>query len=155
MSLAIMQTDPRMSCLYAHVRRNCVDCLARSASPFWRTTSNTSKSPDNKKIIGASYSHADILKFDTLYAFGLTVQLMLISLDPFLAQVRAHVLRRLRPTVASLVFLRLVLALRDLLHRARHIHRFLTRRIMIGTMMKMRGAISCSRMMKTSSDYPV
>ncbi|KAF2445615.1 RabGAP/TBC [Karstenula rhodostoma CBS 690.94] len=37
-----------------------------SASPFWRTTSNTSKSPDSKKIIGASYSHADILKLDAL-----------------------------------------------------------------------------------------
>ncbi|KAF2202221.1 RabGAP/TBC [Delitschia confertaspora ATCC 74209] len=37
-----------------------------SASPFWRTTSNTAKPYESKKIIGASYSHADILKFDSL-----------------------------------------------------------------------------------------
>ncbi|PVI01743.1 RabGAP/TBC [Periconia macrospinosa] len=37
-----------------------------SASPFWRSTPNTSKPYENKKIIGASYSHADILKFESL-----------------------------------------------------------------------------------------
>ncbi|KAF2135011.1 GTPase activating protein-like protein GYP1 [Dothidotthia symphoricarpi CBS 119687] len=37
-----------------------------SASPFWKTTSNTSSSSQNKKIIGASYSHADILNFSSL-----------------------------------------------------------------------------------------
>ncbi|KAF2728132.1 TBC1 domain family member 22A [Polyplosphaeria fusca] len=37
-----------------------------SASPFWRTSSNTSKPPENKKIVGASYSHADLLNFDSL-----------------------------------------------------------------------------------------
>ncbi|KAF2676530.1 RabGAP/TBC [Lentithecium fluviatile CBS 122367] len=41
-----------------------------SASPFWRTTSNTAKPYENKKIIGASYSHADILKFDSLNISG-------------------------------------------------------------------------------------
>ncbi|KAF2228036.1 rab-GTPase-TBC domain-containing protein, partial [Elsinoe ampelina] len=40
-----------------------------SVSPFWRTTSNSSKkgtSSGTQKVIGASYSHADILKFDQL-----------------------------------------------------------------------------------------
>jgi len=41
--------------------------LGSSSSPFWRTNSNTSKSQEPKKVIGASYSHADILKLDSLY----------------------------------------------------------------------------------------
>ncbi|PSN61552.1 RabGAP/TBC [Corynespora cassiicola Philippines] len=41
-----------------------------SASPFWRSASTTSKPYENKKIIGASYSHADILKFESLSASG-------------------------------------------------------------------------------------
>ena len=41
--------------------------MCRSASPFWRSASTTSKPYENKKIIGASYSHADILKFESLY----------------------------------------------------------------------------------------
>ncbi|KAF2711288.1 GTPase activating protein-like protein GYP1 [Pleomassaria siparia CBS 279.74] len=41
-----------------------------SASPFWRTNSNASKSPESKKVIGASYSHADILKLDSLTVSG-------------------------------------------------------------------------------------
>lgn len=44
---------------------------SRSASPFWRTKSSNSQSDsgsyDSKKVIGASYSHTDILKFDSLY----------------------------------------------------------------------------------------
>jgi hypothetical protein len=42
---------------------------ARSGSPFWQTTSSTSKPYENKKVIGASYSHADILKFDNLCVY--------------------------------------------------------------------------------------
>ncbi|KAA8624466.1 RabGAP TBC [Pyrenophora tritici-repentis] len=41
-----------------------------SASPFWRTASNSATSPPNKKVIGASYSHADILNFSSLYVNG-------------------------------------------------------------------------------------
>ncbi|KAF2272199.1 RabGAP/TBC [Westerdykella ornata] len=41
-----------------------------SASPFWRAASNTTQPYESKKIIGASYSHADILKFDSLSASG-------------------------------------------------------------------------------------
>ncbi|KAF2791663.1 RabGAP/TBC [Melanomma pulvis-pyrius CBS 109.77] len=41
-----------------------------SAAPFWRTNSTTPKSPENKKVIGASYSHADILKLDSLTVSG-------------------------------------------------------------------------------------
>ncbi|KAF2083745.1 RabGAP/TBC [Saccharata proteae CBS 121410] len=37
-----------------------------SASPFWRTTSGTNKSTETKKVIGASYSHADILNLNSL-----------------------------------------------------------------------------------------
>ncbi|PSK46223.1 hypothetical protein B9Z65_5191 [Elsinoe australis] len=40
-----------------------------SVSPFWRTNSNSNKkgsSSGSQKVIGASYSHADILKFDQL-----------------------------------------------------------------------------------------
>ncbi|KAL6174014.1 GTPase-activating protein [Exserohilum turcicum] len=37
-----------------------------SASPFWRTASNSATSPPGKKVIGASYSHADILNFSSL-----------------------------------------------------------------------------------------
>ena len=45
----------------------------RTASPFWRNRtangrSNLLKSSDTNLVIGASYSHADILKFDSLYA---------------------------------------------------------------------------------------
>ncbi|KAK8206276.1 rab-GTPase-TBC domain-containing protein [Phyllosticta capitalensis] len=37
-----------------------------SASPFWRTNSGASKGHESKKVVGASYSHTDILRFDTL-----------------------------------------------------------------------------------------
>ncbi|KAF2760043.1 RabGAP/TBC [Pseudovirgaria hyperparasitica] len=38
-----------------------------SASPFWKSSNaSASKEYESKKIIGASYSHADILKFDSL-----------------------------------------------------------------------------------------
>ncbi|KAH9874075.1 hypothetical protein IAQ61_004703 [Plenodomus lingam] len=40
-----------------------------SASPFWRTSSNPS-SPPSKRVIGASYSHADILNFSSLSVSG-------------------------------------------------------------------------------------
>ncbi|KAK0660252.1 GTPase-activating protein gyp1 [Lasiodiplodia hormozganensis] len=39
---------------------------AGSASPFWRTSSGAAKSYDSKKVVGASYSHTDILRFDSL-----------------------------------------------------------------------------------------
>jgi hypothetical protein len=45
-----------------------------NASPFWRTSSANSQreqkqqATPERKVIGASYSHADILKFDNLYA---------------------------------------------------------------------------------------
>ncbi|KAL5115464.1 GTPase-activating protein [Pleosporales sp. CAS-2024a] len=44
-----------------------------SASPFWRTpssTSNTSSASPSKKVIGAAYSHADILTFSSLSVSG-------------------------------------------------------------------------------------
>ncbi|KAH7118737.1 rab-GTPase-TBC domain-containing protein [Dendryphion nanum] len=41
-----------------------------SASPFWRTTSNSSKTHENKKVIGAAYSHADLLNFNSLSVSG-------------------------------------------------------------------------------------
>ncbi|KAJ4375806.1 GTPase-activating protein [Neocucurbitaria cava] len=44
--------------------------VGSSASPFWRTTSNSSTSPQPKKVIGASYSHADILSFSSLNVSG-------------------------------------------------------------------------------------
>ncbi|KAJ9667814.1 GTPase-activating protein [Coniosporium apollinis] len=38
-----------------------------SASPFWRSNSSAaSRSHDTKKVVGASYSHADILRLDSL-----------------------------------------------------------------------------------------
>ncbi|KAH7356308.1 rab-GTPase-TBC domain-containing protein [Pyrenochaeta sp. MPI-SDFR-AT-0127] len=44
--------------------------VGSSASPFWRTPANSSTSPQNKKVIGASYSHADILNFNSLNVSG-------------------------------------------------------------------------------------
>ncbi|KAF2821667.1 RabGAP/TBC [Ophiobolus disseminans] len=41
-----------------------------SASPFWRTTSNSSNTSQSKKVIGAAYSHADILNFSSLSVSG-------------------------------------------------------------------------------------
>ncbi|KAF1963688.1 RabGAP/TBC [Byssothecium circinans] len=41
-----------------------------SASPFWKSPSTASTS--SKKVIGASYSHTDILKFDSLNISGST-----------------------------------------------------------------------------------
>ncbi|KAF2671088.1 RabGAP/TBC [Microthyrium microscopicum] len=38
---------------------------SETTSPFWRTNS-TGASPEPKKVVGASYSHTDILKFDAL-----------------------------------------------------------------------------------------
>ncbi|KAF2147566.1 uncharacterized protein K452DRAFT_314688 [Aplosporella prunicola CBS 121167] len=38
----------------------------RSASPFWRSGSGAAKGYDSKKVVGASYSHTDVLKFDAL-----------------------------------------------------------------------------------------
>jgi hypothetical protein len=40
----------------------------RPSSPFWRTRSATPQLNAGKstKVIGASYSHADMLKFDSL-----------------------------------------------------------------------------------------
>lgn len=44
---------------------------SESASPFWRTNSgSSSKTPDPRKVVGASYSHADMLKFDSLSLSG-------------------------------------------------------------------------------------
>jgi hypothetical protein len=47
------------------------DNSRRSASPFWRTSSSNSKRDASlageRKVFGASYSHADILNFDNLY----------------------------------------------------------------------------------------
>ncbi|CAD0095319.1 unnamed protein product [Aureobasidium mustum] len=44
-----------------------------SASPFWRTSSSNSKRETSlageRKVFGASYSHADILNFENLYVF--------------------------------------------------------------------------------------
>lgn len=49
------------------------DHSIRSSSPFWRTSSSNSKRDASlageRKVFGASYSHADILNFDNLYAF--------------------------------------------------------------------------------------
>ena len=43
-----------------------------SASPFWRTpqreTPPARKTRDSGLVVGAAYSHADMLKFDSLYA---------------------------------------------------------------------------------------
>ncbi|KAF1840298.1 RabGAP/TBC [Cucurbitaria berberidis CBS 394.84] len=41
-----------------------------SASPFWRPSSNPPNSPPHKKVIGASYSHADLLSFNALNVSG-------------------------------------------------------------------------------------
>lgn len=50
------------------------DMTHSSASPFWRTTSSsTTTSPPSKKVIGASYSHADMLNFSSLYARAMSV----------------------------------------------------------------------------------
>lgn len=58
-----------ISCCYGHN----VDSPTRSSSPFWRTSSSNSKREASlageRKVFGASYSHADILNFDNLYAF--------------------------------------------------------------------------------------
>jgi hypothetical protein len=62
------QTAPRASFLSKEPFLILTNLYASSTSPFWRPNSNSSPSYDNKKIIGASYSHADILKFDSLYA---------------------------------------------------------------------------------------
>ncbi|QDS71784.1 hypothetical protein FKW77_009354 [Venturia effusa] len=44
---------------------------SESVSPFWRTKSASSaQSHDGRKVVGASYSHADILKFDSLSLSG-------------------------------------------------------------------------------------
>ena len=47
---------------------------SRSASSFWRNRPSNSrqgsgKSYDPNVVVGASYSHADMLKFDSLYDF--------------------------------------------------------------------------------------
>ena len=40
-----------------------IDLECRSTPPLWRSSSSGSR-----KVVGASYSHADVLKFDSLYA---------------------------------------------------------------------------------------
>ncbi|KAI0142229.1 rab-GTPase-TBC domain-containing protein [Xylariaceae sp. FL1272] len=48
-------------------------CASRSASPFWHTTrESTSKRTgrDGNLVVGAAYSHADMLKFDSLNISG-------------------------------------------------------------------------------------
>lgn len=44
---------------------------SKLTSPFWRTRpansrNGSSNAPDSKIVVGASYSHADMLKFDSL-----------------------------------------------------------------------------------------
>lgn len=44
---------------------------SKSTSPFWRnrpanTRNGSSNMPDPNIVVGASYSHADMLKFDSL-----------------------------------------------------------------------------------------
>ncbi|KAF2213426.1 hypothetical protein CERZMDRAFT_111125 [Cercospora zeae-maydis SCOH1-5] len=41
-----------------------------NTSPFWRSTSATSNQPTSRKVIGASYSHADVLNFNQLSLSG-------------------------------------------------------------------------------------
>src|SRR6266480_4007627 len=43
--------------------RKIIDSECRSTPPLWRSSSSGSR-----KVVGASYSHADVLKFDSLYA---------------------------------------------------------------------------------------
>jgi hypothetical protein len=64
--VCIQQSHTSLTWLWAYK-------LHSTASPFWRTASANSQRDNNKpatperKVIGASYSHADILKFDNLY----------------------------------------------------------------------------------------
>ncbi|KAK4555999.1 GTPase-activating protein [Recurvomyces mirabilis] len=54
-------------------KRPAGDAADRTASPFWRTSSAASqrdKRPSTPPVIGATYSHADILKFDSLSLSG-------------------------------------------------------------------------------------
>ena len=54
---------------------NALTVTLRSASPFWRSrtadgrhdSSPKKQSRDPGLVVGASYSHADMLKFDNLY----------------------------------------------------------------------------------------
>jgi hypothetical protein len=69
-----------------NLRGNCTDC-DRSTSPFWRSrTSDGHRDPSPRKqgrdsglVVGASYSHADLLAFDNLYAFPYLILLILIT----------------------------------------------------------------------------
>lgn len=47
-----------------------VDRSDSNASPFWRPPSTSSRSRDGGKVVGAAYSHADMLKLDALNVSG-------------------------------------------------------------------------------------
>ena len=59
-------------CQRHHPAINLLYC-SRSTSPFWRNRpvinrNGSHKLSDPKMVVGASYSHADMLNFDSLYA---------------------------------------------------------------------------------------
>jgi hypothetical protein len=74
--LFLWQTDPSKLLWVVSMRcgSTLVDLLSSSASPFWRPPPRESTSMSGKKparessglVVGAAYSHADMLKFDSM-----------------------------------------------------------------------------------------
>ena len=61
------------SVVFQHQYMPQLTIFSKSASPFWRNRPSnprniSSKAADSNMVVGASYSHTDILKFDSLWA---------------------------------------------------------------------------------------
>jgi hypothetical protein len=127
----------------------------RSASPFWRTASNTAKPYETKKVIGASYSHTDILKFDNLCVrFGHICNIELTVEGMSRAPARAPAPHHPPPTVASPAPQQAEPRTPHLPLRDARIPASSAKRRMTGTTTKERAVTSCSKTTRTSSDCP-
>lgn len=73
----------------------------RTTSPFWRTNTpatqrdkarqqSSSSTDGSKKIIGANYSHADILTFNNLYVRGQRVQSRRLTWSAVISHPQTH-----------------------------------------------------------------
>jgi hypothetical protein len=136
---------------------------SRSASPFWRTTSANSQrdkrqqpppAPEKeRKVIGASYSHADILNLNNLYVRAVLCAKQSLTNEATCQVIHAHgLLQHLRETGAHHLRAQHHLLLRHggytrAFYQVRRMSSQINSRIRMMT-------ILASTRMKTSLDFP-
>lgn len=132
----------------------------RSSSPFWRTNSaNPQKSFGGRKVVGASYSHTDILKIDALCVPLVLEDNKVLTWQPDHSLEARDLGPRLQPRTAASLPLLLPAQQEDVPLQLLHAHTAHSSRTPTkpGKRMTMMPRRRSSRMttMRTSSDFPV